>query len=140
MTIYHHEQSPEEKARSKRGKRSRRKGHDFERRVVREIRAAGIRAKRGLQSQSGHGCADVQIPGDYYCIYHCELKAGARPNIHAAIEQAIQDSRGETVPVAITHKDSERDLVTMELDDWLNLLNESTRRDQYRLDDGENES
>ena len=130
MKVYHHEQSAEEKAASKRGKRSRRKGHDFERDIVRRLNEGGLGARRGLQAQTGKGCADVQLraAGE---DFHCECKVGARPNIHAAIYQAIGDAPSVWVPVAITKKDRDETLVTMLFDDWLNLLSVA--------DDGENE-
>ena len=130
MKVYHHEQSAEEKAASKRGKRSRRKGHDFERLIVRMLHDEGIEAERGLQSKGGRGRADVTIHRDGAPVYHVECKSGARPNVLQAWRQAREDAAFGADPLAVTHWDRGETLVTMDWDVFVSLLQDAWREDE----------
>src|SRR5690606_33439567 len=85
------------------GRRSRRKGHDWEREVARRLRdVLGVEARRGLQYRDGAEAPDIIIEG---LPLHVECKAGQRPRILAALEQAERDAAEGAIPVAITKQD-----------------------------------
>src|SRR3972149_5335754 len=71
------------------GRSQRRKGHNFEREVAAELRACAPmiadRIRRGLQSRDGSTVPDVMTPWPI----HVECKVGARPNVGAAMRQAL---------------------------------------------------
>jgi hypothetical protein len=109
------------------GAGSRRKGHDFERAMV--LRFAEVfgadRVRRGLQFRDGAECADVVAPALWI-----ECKRGKRTNPRAALAQAKEASLGKGVwPVAVCKDDQEDAVVTIALEDFLDLLREwwSTR-------------
>ena len=57
-------------------------------------------------------------------IIHIEAKRHKRCNIKAALKQAIDDANvNGKIPVAITRDDRADILVTMRLDDWIDLFN-----------------
>lgn len=100
------------------GARSRRKGHDFEREIARRLRVIFPTSRRGIQSRfGGKEGSDVLVP-----FFAIECKVGARPNIAAAMEQAIRDAAPTLWPTVISKRDREEPLVTMRLDDWLELV------------------
>ena len=116
----------EKAAHVKRGRGSRRKGATFEREVAERLRRVWPTAKRGLgQARQGREVPDVD--GTPYWI---ELKhRKARPQIQAAWQQALDDSSSSAMttplprrPVAITRQNCGPILVTMELGDWLSLV------------------
>ncbi len=109
------------------GAGSRRKGHDFERAMV--LRFAEVfgtdRVRRGLQYRDGDECADVVAPALWI-----ECKRGKRTNPRAALAQAKEASLGKGVwPIAVCKDDQEDAVVTISLEDFLDLLREwwSTR-------------
>jgi len=100
------------------GRRSRRKGHDWERAVARRLREIfGPQVRRGLQYQDGSDAPDVIVP----CFY-VECKVGARPPIIQALEQAEKNAKPGFWPVAICKQDKQKPTVTMRFDDWLELV------------------
>ena len=109
------------------GAGSRRKGHDFERAMV--LRFAEVfgadRVRRGLQFRDGAECPDVIAPALWI-----ECKRGKRTNPRAALAQAKEASLSKGVwPVAVCKDDKEDAVVTISLEDFLDLLREwwSTR-------------
>lgn len=110
------------------GARSRRKGAVWERDLV-QIFAEVFGAenvRRGLQYRDGAECADVIAPALWI-----EAKVGKLTNPRAAIRQAVLASAGKGLwPVAVSKDDRTVPLVTMQLDDFLDLLKEwwSTRQ------------
>ena len=86
----------------------RRKGHDFERWVARQL---GTR--RGYQYRDGADAPDVVMPG-----WHLECKCGANPSVWAALEQAERDSAGGLLRAAIIKRDRRGVLVAMPWEDW----------------------
>lgn len=98
----------------------RRKGADFERNLSKMLRNYGYECRRGQQYSGANGDADVVgLPG-----IHIEAKAVERLNIHDAMLQAVRDSREGELP-AVFHKKKYCDvLVTMRLDDWIELYRE----------------
>jgi hypothetical protein len=107
------------------GKRSRRKGHDFERELVRLFRAAmpGANVKRGLQYRDGAECADVTAGP-----FHIEAKAGKAPPLRPALEQAERGAPQWAVPIAVVKEDRNRPIVVMRLDDFESLVHEWWRQ------------
>lgn len=110
------------------GKLSRTKGHAYERTVakkLREVFGGDESIRRAWQRQQQHGNPDVYCPG-----FHVECKVGKKPNLRAALRQAISDNGGGQVwPVAIVkdNKDGSqppREYALMELGDWLDLVSE----------------
>ena len=103
------------------GVSSRRKGSQFERDMVQKFREvmsdAGIR--RGLQYRSGEEVADVDMP----CFWP-ELKHQRRVNIREAMRQAIETCPQGRWPISICKDNHKPPLVTMQLDDFLDLLRE----------------
>lgn len=104
------------------GASCRRKGHDFERAVRREL--AGVfgehLVRRGLQYRDGIDCADVIAPGLWV-----ECKAQRQTNPRAALAQAVRGSEGRALkPVAVCKDDRRPPVVMMRLEDFLELLRE----------------
>ena len=103
------------------GRWSRRKGADFERRVVHLFRAAMPHAtvRRGLQYRGGSEVADIECP-----VFWPELKRGKKPNIRAALKQAIEGAPKGRIPIAIIQDDRTSPTVTFLLEDFLELVGE----------------
>lgn len=122
----------EKKEASRRGKRSRNKGHSFEREIARELSTVFGQCRRGLQSRDGRDASDVICPGlgDQFWIECKRYKA--RPNIHAAMRQALECCKGRKA-VAITRADNEEALVTMTFRDWKNLLEQLAETQEGEL-------
>lgn len=102
---------------------SRRKGADYEREVATMFKAKGLNARRGQQYSGANGDPDVvveDLPG-----YHLELKRRARTisatEMYQFIGQSADDAREGEVPVVIHRVDGEKSLVTMRLEDWINM-------------------
>lgn len=105
-----------------RGRGARAKGANFERELARYFNSqfSQMNAKRGLGQTRGGGeeIADVEMEH-----IHVEAKRHKRCNIKAALNQAIDDSKEKTkLPVAITKDDRKPILVTMLMDDWIELF------------------
>jgi hypothetical protein len=99
------------------GARSRRKGHSWEREVVRRLRAVfGDQVRRGLQYRSGEEQPDVIAPRLWI-----ECKAGKKTNPRAALRQAQQDAQDDRRPVAVCKDDRQEPFVIMSLDTFVEL-------------------
>lgn len=128
MPTIRRKQTDAEKAVSKKAKRSRQKGIDYERELVRRLKERGFTAERGLQMRGGGCIADVTVylAGDPWL--HVEAKKGKRPNAKAALGQAIRDAAPGVIPVAVTCEDAKSvggyrtEMVTMRLSDWIDLV------------------
>jgi len=110
------------------GAHSRRKGAAFERELVHRFREvmpdAGIR--RGLQFRTGEEAPDVEVP----CFW-VEAKHHHRTNARAAMKQALEACPPGRWPIAVCKDDHATPLVTMQLEDFLELVSEWwTRRDR----------
>lgn len=105
-----------------RGRGARTKGAAFERELAKYFTEnTKLTAKRGIgQTRSGGAeVSDVDMP-----IIHVEAKRHKRCNIKAALKQAIEDANvNGKIPVAITRDDRAEILVTMRLDDWIDMFN-----------------
>ena len=102
------------------GARSRRKGARFERELVHLFRAAmpDAEVRRGLQYR-GEEVADVDCP-----IFWVEAKRGKKPNIRGALRQAIEAAPKGRIPIAVIRDDRAEGIVTLLLDDFLDLVSE----------------
>lgn len=90
------------------GKKSRTKGHNYEREIARLFREIlpDCDAKRGFQTRDGGKCeADVVIPGADEL--HVECKRGKKVGYRSALKQAVSDSRERRalLPVVIAKDD-----------------------------------
>ncbi|MBN1632136.1 MAG: hypothetical protein JW990_20455 [Thermoleophilia bacterium] len=103
------------------GARSRRKGAQFERDMVHCFREAmpGAEIRRGLQYRCGEEVADVDCP-----VFWPELKRGKKPNVRAALRQALAAAPKGRVPVAVIRDDRQEPFVALLLEDFLDFVAE----------------
>lgn len=98
---------------------SKRKGASGERELAKVLRDHGYETRRGQQYSGANGDADVVgLPGIYI-----ECKRVERLNLYDAIAQAKADSKGD-MPAVMHRKNNCKWLVTMELDDWIEIYKE----------------
>lgn len=97
---------------------SKRKGCAGEREFAALCRDNGIaEAARGQQFKGGYDSPDVKgVPG-----VHVEVKRVERLNIGEAMQQAIRDSEGKTVPIVAHRRNRAPWMITMLADDWFQL-------------------
>lgn len=99
---------------------SRDKGARGERELAAILKERGFESRRGQQFSGANGDADVVgVPNT-----HIECKRVEKLNIDKAMEQSIRDAREGETPVVIHRKDRKPWLVTMRLDDWIDLIKE----------------
>jgi len=109
------------------GKASRRKGHDFERSLVRLFKDAfsgsPVTILRGLQAARSFE-PDVRL-GRFWI----EAKVGARPRPLAALDQAQLGACGYgrpgDVPVAVVKVDGQDPVVLMRFKEWIELVQDA---------------
>lgn len=103
---------------------SRAKGAQGERELARKLREYGYEARRGQQFSAKNGDPDVvtNLEG-----IHIECKRVERLNIYDAIAQSQRDARDGELPVVMHRKNHSDWLVTMTLDDWIQLYREANR-------------
>lgn len=99
---------------------SRNKGASGERELANKLKEYGYDTRRGQQYCGANGDADVVgLP-----MTHIECKRVERLNIHEAMKQAVHDAKENEKP-AVFHRKNRCDwLVTMRLDDWIELYRE----------------
>lgn len=106
-------------------KNSRDKGARGERELSNLLKDHGFNTRRGQQYCGSNGDADVVgLPG-----IHIECKRVEKLNIYNALTQAENDSKENEIPTVMHRKDREKWLVTMSLDDWIEMykqLNQAT--------------
>lgn len=98
----------------------RKKGHDFERAIAKQLRTIFPESKRGLQNRNNVDLnADVDVPH-----YFIECKAMVKCNFRAALRQAVERRKPEDtrVPLAICKDDYKPITVTMYYDDFYDML------------------
>jgi len=71
-------------------------------------------------SRSGSDAPDVDVAGWWF-----ETKIGKKPNLRAALAQAIAAAPADRTPVAICKDDRKDPLVVLRLDDFMTLLSPS---------------
>lgn len=100
---------------------SRAKGKRGELALVRRLREYGFDVRRGQQFSGANGDADVVgLPG-----IHIECKWVERLNIWDAYDQANRDAKRGEIPVVMHKKNGTKWLVSMDLDDWLEMYKEA---------------
>lgn len=119
---------------------SRQKGARGERELASILRAAGFDdARRGQQYSGANGDADVVGLPDI----HIECKRNERLNIYDAISQARADAKMSEFPAVFHRKNNCEWLVTMTMDDWLEIYREYhsprcyIRRVGYEIEDND---
>ena len=109
---------------------SRDKGAKGERELARCLTGYGYRCRRGQQYCGSNGDADVVgLPG-----IHIECKRVERLKLYDAIAQAVQDKRQGELPAVFHRKNNSEWLVTMRLDDWINIYREWEAGSSGRMD------
>lgn len=102
---------------------SKKKGAEDERDLARKLREYGYDCRRGQQYCGANGDADVVgLRG-----IHIEVKRTERLNLSDAMSQAISDAREGEIPVVMHRKNHEGWLVSMRLDDWIELYKEGMK-------------
>ena len=100
---------------------SKRKGAAGERELAKKLNEYGYCTRRSVQynGKADDGKADlVNLPG-----IHIECKRVERLNISEAMAQAVNDAKGD-MPTVFHRKNREGWLVTMRLEDWMDLYKE----------------
>lgn len=97
---------------------SRKKGASGERELANKLKDYGYKTRRGQQFSGIEGEDVVGL--DYI---HIECKRVERLNLEDAMLQAKRDSKDKK-PAVFHRKNNQKWLVTMELDDWIQLYNE----------------
>lgn len=100
------------------GKTSQVKGKAGELELARLLRSHGYEIERGGCLSFGERPDLMGLPGIRIEVKRCE-----KLNLHAAMAQAIRDSArfGDGAPAVFHRRNNRPWLVTMRLDDWLNL-------------------
>lgn len=99
---------------------SRQKGARAEREIASLLRDHGFKTRRGQQYSGANGDADVVgLPG-----IHMEVKRVERLNIYDAIDQSKRDARAGELPAVFHRKNHSEWLVTMTLEDWVEIYRE----------------
>lgn len=101
---------------------SKQKGARFERNLASRFREYGYKARRTAQYCGNTGDASdvVGLPG-----IHIEAKHQETMRLYEWVSQAKRDSEGTGKLPAVFHKKNNAEiLVTMTLDDWMNLYRE----------------
>ena len=99
---------------------SRNKGAAGERELASKLTEYGFPCRRGQQYAGINGDADVVgLPG-----IHIECKRVEHLNLQEAYDQSRRDAREGEIPVVMHRKNNCRWLVTMSLEDWIDLYRE----------------
>lgn len=98
------------------------KGKAGELELARILRCHGFEARRGQQYCGTSGDADVVgLPG-----IHVEVKRVEKLNIEKAMEQSRSDARKGEIPIVVHRKNRKPWLVTMDLEDFLELYDQAS--------------
>ena len=99
---------------------SKAKGAKGERELSNKLKDYGYNTRRGQQYCGANGDADVVgLEG-----IHIEVKRVERLNLYDAMAQAKHDKKESEKPTVFHRKDRHEWLVTMTLDDWIDLYRE----------------
>ena len=99
---------------------SRQKGARGERELAKVLKAYGYDCRRGQQYCGANGDADVVgLPG-----IHIECKRVEKLNLYDAMAQSKADARENEMPVVMHRKNNCDWLVTMSLEDWIEIYKE----------------
>lgn len=99
---------------------SKQKGGRGERELAHVLQGYGYDAHRGQQFAGGVDSPDVSgLPG-----IHIECKRVENLNIHKAYAQAVRDAEGQKIPAVFHRRNRESWMVTMSLDDFMEIYKE----------------
>lgn len=98
---------------------SNRKGKVGEREIAKYLREHGFtEARRGQQFKGGADSPDVVgLTG-----FHIEVKRVENLNLNAAMEQSINDSAADEIPLVVHRRNNDYWKVTMRLDDFMEVI------------------
>lgn len=102
------------------GAMSKHKGASFERQIANIFKDRGFKARRSAQycGNSGEAADVIGVDG-----IHIECKAQERMHLYDWMAQAERDANGSgNIPVVIHKQNRKPILVTMKLDDWLDMF------------------
>ena len=104
---------------------SKRKGSAAERELLRLLEAHGIPAHRNLQQFVG-GVDNPDIAATVCGLpVHLEVKRQERLRLSEAMAQAVRDANGHALPIVAHRSNRQPWLLTVRLEDVLQLLHES---------------
>lgn len=96
---------------------SKNKGCRGERELANVLQGYGYDTHRGQQFAGGVDSPDVYgLPG-----IHIECKRVENLNVHKAYEQATRDAEGKKIPAVFHRRNREKWMVTMSLDDFMEI-------------------
>ena len=104
---------------------SKRKGAAGDRELAKKLNENGFETRRSDQynGKADDGKADlVNLPG-----IQIECKRVERLNVSEAMAQAVNDAKGGELPTVFHRKNREGWLVTMRLEDWMDLYKEAEK-------------
>ena len=111
------------------GKMSREKGKRFERQLAHYFQEHGFDAHRSAQfmGKTGQAADVIGIPN-----IHCEAKHQERMMLYDWMDQAIRDSGAamDGYPTVFHKKNNAETLVTMRLNDWMELYKKGQNNDR----------
>ena len=114
------------------GRTEREKGKRGERELAGILRNYGYRCRRGQQYSGANGDADViGLPG-----IHIECKRVERLDLLAAAEQSKRDALPGELPAVFHRKNRSEWLVTMPLDNWMEIYREFDSSKYLEVRDG----
>lgn len=108
------------------GRRARRKGHDWERETARRLSAAiGAECRRNVSESQTGNAGDVVLPDWVPLSIQC--KAGGRPPVFEALEEAAEAAKPGQIPVAILRRTKgvgrkSDEVAVLELGDFYRLV------------------
>ena len=95
------------------------KGSAGERELAAKLREHGFTARRTQQFCGAAGDSDVVCTE--LANFHIECKRVEKLNIDKAMDQALRDC-GDNTPICVHRRNKKPWMVTMYLEDWINLL------------------
>ena len=97
---------------------SKQKGARYERELAAYFRDCGYSTRRSAQycGNTGDAADIVGLP-----FIHVEAKHQETLRLKDWIDQAVHDATGDKLPAVFHRKNGEKTLVTMRLDDWMEL-------------------
>jgi Holliday junction resolvase len=105
------------------------KGKRAELELAHKLVEYGFEARRGQQYCGSNGDADVVgLDG-----VHIECKRVEKLNLYDAVEQSVRDARDDEMPVVIHRKDRKPWIVTMQLDDFMELYKKLWRENANNI-------
>ena len=102
-------------------KMSRNKGQRGERELAKELSDRGFEARRGRQFSGSPESPDVVC---HMLPFHIEVKRTETLSVYKAMQQAIDDSEEEQIPLVCHRRNNKEWLAILKLDDLLDLVSQ----------------